>query len=404
MKVEHSERAHSLLSASGSERWMACTPSARKEEHIPNKTSKYAEEGTLAHELSELELRYYYRHITKDEYLFKLKEIEDHELYSDDMPEHVSVYVQYCIERVNHYKSICEHVEISIEERIDLTEYIPEGFGSNDFVVVADGFIEVIDLKYGMGVRVSATDNPQLKLYGLGSVFRHRLSYRMDVIRLAIVQPRVTTSPSVFEMSVDTLEHWAETEVRPKAVMAHNGEGEFNPGSWCKWCRFKPQCKALYDVNQKTMEIDFRDKEAVTEEQIIEAYNRIGEVKGWIDSIEAYVMNKLMTREPVKGFKLVKGRSTRKIVEPEKVQAVLAERGYKPEEYMSVPKLLGVTALEKLITKKNVDTVIGAYITKTEPKATIAKEDDDRDSFFDSAEDDFAPIVEDKKQKINNSL
>lgn len=395
----HGERAHSLLSASGSSRWMNCTPSARKEEPIPNLPSPYAEEGTLAHELAEIELKKHFGIITREEFIERFGVIQDNELYSDDMPEFVDDYVSYCIEQVNHYKSTYKFVEISIEEKIDLTAYIPEGFGSNDFVIIADGLIdgsselpsgiiEVIDLKYGRGVSVSAVDNPQLKLYGLGSVFKHRLSYNMKDIKLTVVQPR-TFSVSSFIIDVHELEEWANTEVVTKAKIAFEGGGELKTGEWCKFCRFKPKCRAVYNNNQKLMQKDFGDPDELTEEEIKSVFEKADQITSWVTAVNAYVLDKLLKKEEFNGYKLVKGRSTRKFKDPKAVYNELTAKGYKPEDLMSEPKLLGITAIEKLVGKKNFEAELSAHIFKTEPKPSIAPISDKRDSFFSSAENDF---------------
>lgn len=384
----HAERAHSLLSASGSSRWMNCTPSARKEEHIPNVSSPYAEEGTLAHELSEIELKKYFKLIDLDEYKARLQVIEDNDLYSDDMPEFVDTYVTYCIEQVVYYKSICKSVEISIEEKIDLTAYIPEGFGANDFVIIADGFIEVIDLKYGRGVSVSAINNSQLKLYGLGSVFKHRLSYNMKDIKLTVVQPR-TYSISSFVIDVHELEEWANTEVVSKAKIAFEGGGELKSGEWCKFCRFKPKCRAIYDDNQKLMEKDFSDPDELTEEEIKSVFEKADQIISWVNSVNAYVLDKLLKKEKFEGYKLVKGRSVRKFNNTEKVSNNLKDMGFTEDDFMSQPKLLGITAIEKLVGKKGFEKGFNDFVSKTEPKPSIAPISDLRDSFFSSAENDF---------------
>lgn len=390
--VNHEERAHSLLSSSGSSRWMNCTPSARKEEHIPNQTSSYALEGTLAHELAEIELKKYFKEIDTIEYKSRLAIIEDNEYYNDDMPEFVDVYVSYCIERYIHYCSICASVEVSIEEKIDLTKYIPDGFGSNDFVIIADKHIEVIDLKYGRGVSVSAVDNSQLKLYGLGSVYKHRLSYNMEDILLTIVQPR-TYSISSFLINVDMLEHWADTEVITKAQMAHNGEGELNPGEWCKFCRFKPKCRAIYDENMKLMQNDFSDPDELTEAEIKEIFDKADQIVSWVNSVNALILDKLLKKQEFPGFKLVKGRSIRKFKDPKEVASTLIEKGFKEDDFMSDPKLLGITAIEKLVGKKEFAEKFDNLVFKTEPKPSIALNSDKRDSYFDSLEDDFGTEV-----------
>ena len=385
--INHESRKHSLLSASGSDRWMSCTPSARKEEFIPNTESSYALEGTLAHELSELELNKYFNNLDANQYNLRLEEIENNEFYASDMPENVDVYVSYCIERVNYYKSICKHVEISIEEKVDLTAYIPEGFGSNDFVIIADGFIEVIDLKYGRGVPVSAVNNSQLKLYGLGSVYKHELSYQTSEVTLVIVQPRIDNI-STFTLSVIDLQEWADTEVVTKAKMAFAGEGELNPGNWCKFCKFKPKCKAVHDQNMALVKEDFSDIDSLSEDEILNIFEKSTQITNWVNSINAYVMDKLLKKEEVKGYKLVKGRSTRKFNDTEKVKEILKEK-YNSNDYLTEPKLLGITAIEKLVGKKQLPELLGNYIEKTEPKPSIALLEDRRLNFFDSAETDF---------------
>ena len=385
---KHENRGHALLSASGSSRWMNCTPSARMEEDIPSVESPYALEGTLAHELSEIELKKYFGLITLDEYKTRLAVIEENEYYSDDMPEFVDVYVTYCIEQVNYYKSFCKDVEISIEEKIDLTAYIPDGYGSNDFIIVADKYLEVIDLKYGRGVSVSAVENSQLMLYGLGSVFKHRLSYQMEDVKLTVVQPR-TSSISSYVINVDKLEEWADTEVVTKAKIAHNGEGELNPGEWCKFCKFKPKCRAIYDQNQLMMQKDFSNPNELTEDEIREVFEKADQITSWVNSVNAYVLSKLLNKEEFTGYKLVKGRSTRKLVDTENLKNNLVDMGFSDIDYMSEPKLLGITAIEKLVGKKDFAENFYRFVEKTEPKPTIALSSDKRDSFFDSAENDF---------------
>lgn len=401
----HGERAHSLLSASGSSMWMNCTPSARKNEHLPDKTSSYAMEGTLAHELAEIELKKHFGLINIFEYKNRLAVIEDDELYNDEMPEFVDVYVTHCIEEYNHFKANYRHVEISIEEKIDLTEYIPEGFGANDFVIIADGLIGdglivdgaqtmaqsiivVIDLKYGRGITVSAIDNSQLKLYGLGSVYKHRLSYNMSEVKLTIVMPR-KYSVSSFIITVDDLENWANTEVKTKAAIAYKGEGELNPGHWCKFCKFKPQCRAIYNQNLEIMKNDFGDPDQLTEAEIKEVFERKEQIVSWLNSIDALVMDKLLSKQPFEGYKLVKGRSVRKINDAVSLAETLETKGFKKDEFMAEPKILGITALEKLVGKKVFETEYNSFVSKTEPKPTVASSDDKRDSFFSSAENDF---------------
>lgn len=387
-EINHSERKHSLLSASGASQWMNCTPSARRSEHLPDVESDYAKEGTLAHELSDIELKLYFGLITKEEYNQKKTEIENHELYTDDMPDNIEPYISYCIEQVNHHKSSNEWVEIFIEDKINLTEYIEDGFGSNDFVIITDNFIEVIDLKYGRGVAVSAIENEQLKLYALGTVHKHRLSYNMKDVKLTIVQPRKDNLSS-YVLSVDDLEAWAINEVVPKAKIAFKGEGEFKVGSWCKFCKFKPKCKAAMEENLKVIKADFQDPHELSDEEFIEVYNKKEQVISWLNSVEAYMLNKLLNREDIEGFKLVKGRSTRKFSDANLVAERLISKSFKEDDIYKPKVLRGITAIEKLVGKKEIESVLGDLIVKTEPKPTIAPATDKRLDYFDSAQDDF---------------
>lgn len=386
--IKHENRAHALLSPSGASRWMNCTPSARKEEHIQDTPSVYALEGTLAHELAEIELKKYHCFITHEEYQSKIAKIESDEMYAGDMSEEVYKYVSYCIEQYEAYKKQCKFVDISIEDKIDLTEYIEEGFGLNDHIILADTLLEVIDLKYGRGVAVSAVENDQLKLYGLGALWKHSLVHDIKEVKLTIVQPR-TNSISSFIISAEDLEKWGEEQVKPKAEMAFKGEGEFNPGTWCKFCKFKPKCRAVFENNLKLVKEDFRDPDEITEEELIEVYKKTEQITSWLNSIEAYIHNKLMNKEVVHGYKLVTGRSNRVFTDTKAVEKILRENKYDETKFMSEPKLLSITAIEKLTGKTEFTNLLSEYVSKTEGKPTIALENDKREDFFKSAEDDF---------------
>jgi hypothetical protein len=387
---DHQARAHSLLSPSGASRWMNCTPSARKEEFIEDISSPYAREGTLAHELAELELRKHFGYITHDQYKEGLGIIENDEMYSDEMPEEVDKYVQYCIEQYDfHKQQKPKWLEISIEDKIDLTQYIEDGFGSNDWVMVAEHVVEVIDLKYGRGVAVSAIRNEQLMLYALGALWKHELTYDIREVKITIVQPR-TNNISSFIISADELKKWGEEEVKPKAEMAFAGKGELNPGSWCKFCKFKPKCRAVFEANLKLIREDFADPDEITQEEILEVYERKEQIVSWLNSIDAFVLNQLMKKEPVPGYKLVKGRANRVITQPIKVIQVLTENGFDKKDFMSEPKLLGIGVIEKLVGKTKFPVLLGELVEKPEGKPTIALESDKRDSFFTSVEDDFS--------------
>ena len=214
----HSERAHALLSASGASRWMGCTPSARLEEQYgePNVPSPYAAEGTTAHELAELYIRHDLSYICDSEFNDKLEDLMDKESFNEEMFNEVPKYVDYVIEQYKAALADTPDAKILIEERIDLSSYIPEAFGSCDCNIIGDGHLEVIDLKYGKGIPVSATANKQLMLYALGAYQKYEMLYEINSISLTIVQPRLDNI-STWYLTVEDLLNWAENEVRPKA-------------------------------------------------------------------------------------------------------------------------------------------------------------------------------------------
>lgn len=392
MLTNHQERAHALLSASSGERWMNCTPSARAEEHIEVEESGYAKEGTLAHELGELELRLHFGLISSADYAAKLRVIEDNPLYSDDMPEYVDQYVMYCIKAYDEaFAKTNGAAEYSIEERIDLSEYIEEGFGNNDFVIVSNDTLEVVDLKYGMGVRVRAEDNTQLKLYALGALYAHRLFYDVKEIKITVIQPRLDSISSAV-IDVEELDAWAEV-VKERARLAYAGEGDFSSGSWCKFCKFKPKCQALMEANMSVIKDDFPKPSELSEDQIIAVYEKMGQIKFWVESIEEYMRQQMLKGHEFEGYKLVEGRGSRKWANQDEVANNLLTRGYSPGEIFTEPKLLGIVAIEKLLGKKNFEKSLGDLVYKSSGAPQIAKADDDRNDFYEGAGRDFDVVL-----------
>ena len=222
---------HALLSASSAERWLNCTPSARLTENIEDTTSVYAQEGTLAHSLGELELKYQLKQITKTTYNKELKRIKEHELYNEDMPDEVEKCTNFVFEKMAEAKSSTPDALLFLEQRLDFSKYVPEGFGTGDRIIIADGTMEIIDLKYGKGVEVSAVNNPQMKLYALGAIEEYGFIYDINTVRMTIVQPRLDNI-STWEISVIDLMNWAENELIVKAKQAYEGAGELNAGDW----------------------------------------------------------------------------------------------------------------------------------------------------------------------------
>lgn len=252
---------HAILSASSSNMWLNCTPSIRASENIPNITSSYAEEGTLAHAIGELKLRLYLSEINKKDYQIEIdfltKNISE-EIDITEMLEYTQSYADFVIEHFNTAKKTTTDAKLILEQRLDFSHWVPDGFGTGDAVIVADDNIEIIDLKYGKGVAVSAKNNPQLRLYALGALNEYLMLYDIKNIAMTIYQPRLDSITTDI-ITVEELIEWAEDYVKPKAELAFNGDGEFVAGDHCKFCKIKSNCRANAYEKLKLARYDFQE-------------------------------------------------------------------------------------------------------------------------------------------------
>lgn len=385
--INHTERAHALLSASGAKRWMSCTPSMRLEQEmikqnpeIEHTSSDFAAEGTLAHEFGELELRKSQKLISTKEYNKQLQELRKHRLYKDDMEEYVDEYVSYILGLFADAKRRTSGAELLIEQRVDFSHLVEEGFGSNDAIIIADGVLDVGDLKYGKGERVDAFENPQLMLYALGSLRAFDLAYDIHTVRLHIIQPRLDHISS-WEISVEALEVWAETQVLPKAEMAFAGEGELHPGSHCKYCKASPRCTALAAFSLSAAKIEFDepvgDPNLLSDEEMVEIYHAAPTISNWLKSVEEHMLGEAKKGKKFAGLKIVEGRSNRKWLDEEKVAELLLKAGKtKDEIYKS--KLIGIGDAEKLLTKPTFNTLLSDVVIKPAGMPSLVPETDKR--------------------------
>jgi hypothetical protein len=235
---------HALLSASSSHRWLNCTPSARLEEKLPESSSQYAEEGSLAHEIAELKLRKYcIEPMRARSFNARIKKFKEMPLFQEEMLKHTDTYLDY-IAGVLHGFSSPPYV--AAEKKIDYSSYAPEGFGTCDCIIIGGNILQIIDFKFGKGVPVSAKNNPQMKLYALGAYTEYSFLYPIDTVKMTIVQPRIHTSISEASLSIEELLKWGES-IKPVAKLAFNGEGEYVPGEHCRFCRAKALCRARAD-------------------------------------------------------------------------------------------------------------------------------------------------------------
>ena len=382
---------HARLSASGAHRWMACPPSVKLEEQFPDKGSAYAAEGTLAHTMAETIIRYNNNEITKRAFSTRMNKIRKEELYGKDMEEYISDYAQNVWEIFNEAKASCPDAQLLPEQRLDFSEYVPDGFGTGDIVIIADDMVQVIDLKYGKGVGISAKENPQLRLYGLGAYLEHSMLYDIRRVKMTIIQPRLENI-STEELSGEELLEWAEKEVRPKAELAMKGEGEYQTGEHCRFCKAKAVCRARSEYNLELSKLEFRNPDTLEEWEIGEILQRAEELNSYVSDVRDYVFDQALNHgKKYEGWKLVEGRSNRKYLDEGKVRETLIEAGY-PDEDITETKVLGITAMEKAIGKKVFGEVLGDLVIKPEGKPVLVSETDKRPEIntADSAKKDFA--------------
>ncbi len=400
-------QAHALLGASSAHRWLTCTPSARLEEAQgePDRGSVYADEGTAAHEYAEILLSHRLNKINNRSFSGRMKKVKAGQFWGPEMEEAINDYADYVLETVEGCRMLDPEVYVDLEQRVDYSAYVPEGFGTADVCVIADGTLHVIDLKYGKGVAVSAVDNPQLRLYALGAALKYRVLFDFKDVAMTIMQPRLG-SVSTDALTLDELLMWAETVAKPAVELAYEGKGELHPSeSACRWCRAKATCRARADeaIAQACTEFDdgpgFAEArfdaanpptpedvtdhaplpELLTAEEVAAILPALPRIQAWAKDMEDWALEQARdhgVRFP--GYKLVEGRSVRKIVDAEGADMALEQAGYDAEDVYKTPELKPIGQLEKLLGKKRFEEVLGEYVEKPAGKPTLVPEDDKR--------------------------
>lgn len=363
--------AHAVLSPSAAKRWMACTPSARFEQQFENVETIFAKEGTLAHELSEKLLKARLEQISNDELVAFLKTTTTEELYTEEMLTHAEQYADYCMSTVR------ADSHVAVETRLDITQYIPEGFGTGDFMAVtpSERKLSFRDLKYGKGVAVSAVDNTQLKIYALGALNWYGWLYEIDTVSVGIYQPRINNN-SEWEIAVPELLKWAETELAPKAKLAFKGEGQFNPGEHCKFCRAKVRCQALADHNLDLFKHELKSHDQLTDAALLEIVKKSSLLTSWAKDIEEYVLSEAVKGKKWEGMKLVEGKSNRVFVNEAMTEQKLLSAGH--TEIYTPKELLGVTKLKSTLGAKVFKELVEPDLRKPPGKPTLVPADDPR--------------------------
>lgn len=380
-EIQHSSRAHARLNASSSHRWMMCPPSVKLSEQFEDKPSSYAEEGTFLHELCELKLHRYLGDMDPALIELQYAEHRDNDFYSDEAETVTDEYVDFCIETIEAVRLSCPDPLIMVEHRLDYSDFVPDGFGTGDLIIVADGVLEVIDFKGGRGVRVEATRNSQLMLYGLGALLEFDPLYDIHQVRMTIVQPRLSNLSS-FEMEADDLIRWAETEVRPKAMLAYEGKGEFCAGEWCRFCKARYTCRKRSEYHMSLAARDFKEPDLLSDEEIADILPVAESLNSWVQDLLAYATQEAVIGKTWPGYKLVAGRSIRKYTSEAEVIKAATEAGY-TDIYKT--SLLGVGDLEKRMGKKAFNEVLGKYIVKPVGAPTLVPETDPRKPYANAA-------------------
>lgn len=367
--------AHALLSPSAASRWMACAPSARLEAEVEDFGSVYAREGSVAHALSELYANIEHGNIPASEFEARKKQIPDiDEFYNEEMQEHIDEFAEFEQEIYNEALAVCPDPTVLIERKVDLSFVIPEGFGTIDRIFIGEGIMWIIDLKYGKGVPVDAYKNKQLMIYALGAVNELGFLYTVTRVKMFIHQPRIHNFTS-YEMTVDELNQWAETELKEKAQLAFEGKGDFVPGNHCGFCKVKGRCRALAEYNLELAE--YEKKAFLTNAERAEIFGKLKGLISWADSFGDTMLEDALKGVTFEGLKLVEGRSNRRYVDPDQVATKVLSAGW-PESDVYTKKVVPITAMEKLLGKKHTDALIGHLITKPAGKPTLVSETDNR--------------------------
>lgn len=367
---------HARLSPSAAPRWINCPGSIRLSDQMPPApSSEYADEGTAAHSLAELKLRAEAGEITTRKYAAELKKARAGQYYSGEMDEATDFYRGIVLE---HLAAAGPDGELLIEQRLDLDAWAPGSFGTSDAVIIGNGVLEVLDLKYGQGIKVSAVQNPQLRLYALGAADLFEDLYDFEAVRMTIIQPRLD-HVSTDLITLRSLRDWGRTTVQPAAAEAAGSDAHTEAGDWCRWCPAKAVCRARAEKQLELAAYDFRQPDLLAPEEIGEILQRADELQRWTSDVQAYALQQAMAGEHFDGWKLVEGRSVRKYADDLKVAEALQAAGY-PEAALYERKLYGITAMEKVVGKKKLGEILGDLIVKPVGKPVLVPETDKREA------------------------
>lgn len=372
-------KGHAVLSASTSHRWLNCPPSVRLSENYNDKGSSYAAEGTDAHELCEFKLKKALD-ISADD------PTENLTWYNEEMEDCANGYASFILEQLEAAKETCSDPKILIEQCVDFSRWVEQGYGTADCIIIADGTLRICDYKHGLGVLVSADDNPQMKCYALGALELFDDIYDIDTVSMTIYQPR-RQNISTYEISKDDLYAWADEVLKPTAELAFAGNGDFHCGEWCGFCKAKHECRARAEANLILAKYDFKLPPLLEDSEIEYILSRVDEFVAWASDIKEYALQQAISGKEWSGWKLVEGRANRKYSNEEAVVKAVTDAGFDPYER----KLLGITAMQKLLGKSKFDELLTAFIEKPQGKPTLVPDSDKRPA-MNNAKNDFTEV------------
>ena len=367
---------HARLSASGAKKWINCPGSIQLEENFEDKPSQFAEEGTNAHALGEAKIRLATKEYNRTKYHNAIRNLE----ITEDMEDYAESYKNYVIERYNSALQKTPDAILMLEQRLDFSKYVPDGFGTGDAVIIAEGKLEIIDLKYGKGVEVSAVDNPQLRLYALGAYEAFDMLYGFDTVEMTIYQPRLDNISSE-NISVAELLEWGESVKKAAQLANDDSVIECVAGKHCDtgFCKARPVCRAYAEERQKMAVYDFKPPAMLTVAEIADIIEQSASLEKWAKLVCDYALEQAYKHGvEYPGYKVVEGRSNRKYSKPDsEVAKILTDNGYQENDIL-VHKLKGLTDIEKLLGKKTFAEVLGSYVVKPPGKPTLVCSEDKR--------------------------
>jgi hypothetical protein len=335
-------------------------------EGIEDKTSIFAEEGTEAHTLCEYKVNKAFGHVVEDP-------VPDLHYYNEEMDNCAEEYTAFVLETFQKEKDTGKDPLIITEQRLDISRYVPECAGTGDCIIIAEDSLHIIDFKYGQGVSVSADQNTQMMLYALGALEMFAHLYEVKEVSMTVFQPRLANI-STYTLPTKELNDWAEKHLKLRAELAYKGEGEFQSGSHCRFCRVKATCRKRAEANLELARYEFRQPALLGDDEIAKILTQADELASWVSDVKGYGLSVLSRGGTIDGFKLVEGRSVRKYTDEESVAQAVREAGYDPYDH----KVLGLTAMTGLLGRTRFHEILGSYVYKPKGKPTLAPESDKR--------------------------